>query len=146
MGFKSNEGFFDLCVNVPDGGADHLNDILLKLYESKLNVKVKDSKNKLTSVFIILWIYLVLVGYRTVALNQTVNESVMDSDKKKKEETKLVTSVVPEPIDVSKVNEKWKGKLNILNRLTFICSNSAKAHTLVQFYIKKLEQLKFWHI
>jgi len=67
----------------------------------------------------------------------------MDSDKKKKEETKLVTSVVPEPIDVSKVNEKWKGKLNILNRLTFICSNSAKAHTLVQFYIKKLEQLKF---
>jgi len=74
------------------------------------------------------------VGYRTVALNQTVNESAMDSDKKKKEETKLVTSVVPDPIDVSKLNEKWKGKLNILNRLTFICSNSIKAHTLVQFY------------
>lgn len=59
----------------------------------------------------------------------------MDNDKKKKQETKVVTSVVPDPIDVSKLNEKWKGKLCILNRLTFICSNSTKAHTLVQFYI-----------
>lgn len=75
------------------------------------------------------------MGYRTVALNQTVNESAMDNDKKKKQETKLMTSAVPDPIDVSKLNEKWKGKLCILNRITFICSNSAKAHTLVQFCI-----------
>ncbi|XP_071566537.1 ribonuclease P protein subunit p30 [Temnothorax nylanderi] len=102
--FKSNEGFFDLCVNVPDGGADNLNNILLRLYE---------------------------MGYGTVALNQTVNESAMDNDKKKKQD-KLVTSVVPDPIDVSKLNEKWKGKLCILNRLTFICSSAAKAHTLAQ--------------
>jgi len=74
---------------------------------------------------------LALVGYRTVALNQTVNESAMDSDKKKKDETKQVTSVIPDPIDVSKLNEKWNGKLSILNRLTFICSSSIKAHTLV---------------
>lgn len=40
--FKSNEGFFDLCVNVPDRGADNLNNILLKLYESKLIMKVKE--------------------------------------------------------------------------------------------------------
>lgn len=48
--FKSNEGFFDLCVNVPNGGADNLNDMLLKLYESKFIVGVKDSTNKLISV------------------------------------------------------------------------------------------------
>ncbi|KYM97263.1 PREDICTED: ribonuclease P protein subunit p30-like [Cyphomyrmex costatus] len=103
--FKLNEGFFDLCVNIPDGGMDNLNDILLRLYE---------------------------MGYRTVALNQIVNESAMDNNKKKKDETKQVTNVVPDPIDVSKLNEKWKGKLNILNRLTFICSNSVKVHTLEQ--------------
>ncbi|XP_012060752.1 PREDICTED: ribonuclease P protein subunit p30 [Atta cephalotes] len=103
--FKLNKGFFDLCVNVPEGEIDNLNDILLRLYE---------------------------MGYRTVALNQTVNESAMDSDKKKKDETKQVTSVVPDPIDVSKLNEKWNGKLSILNRLTFICSSSIKAHTLAQ--------------
>lgn len=73
------------------------------------------------------------MGYRTVALNQTVNESAMSNDKKKKQETKPVTSVVPDPIDVSELNEKWKGKLRILNRITFICSSSAKAHTVVQF-------------
>lgn len=100
----SNEGFFDLCVNVPDGRADNLNDVLLKLYE---------------------------MGYRTVALNQTINEDAMNSDKKKKGETK-VTSIVPDPIDVSKLNEKWGGRLRILNRLTFICSSSTKAHTLAQ--------------
>lgn len=77
------------------------------------------------------------MGYRTVALNQTVNESAMDNGKKKKEETKLISSVVPDPIDVSKLNEKWKGKLHILNRITFFCSNSTKAHTLVQYYIIK---------
>ncbi|KYN19591.1 Ribonuclease P protein subunit drpp30 [Trachymyrmex cornetzi] len=70
--FKLNKGFFDLCVNIPEGGIDNLNDILLRLYE---------------------------MGYRTVALNHTVNESAMDSDKKKKDETKQVTSVVPDPID-----------------------------------------------
>jgi len=75
------------------------------------------------------------VGYRTVALNQTVNENAMNNDKKKKQETKLVTSVVPDPIDVSELNEKWRGKLRILNRITFICSSSTKAHTVVQFLL-----------
>lgn len=42
--FKLNKGFFDLCVNVPEGGIDNLNDILLRLYESKLSVKIKDKK------------------------------------------------------------------------------------------------------
>lgn len=43
--FKLNKGFFDLCVNVPEGEIDNLNDILLRLYESKLNVKVKIRRN-----------------------------------------------------------------------------------------------------
>lgn len=83
-----------------------------------------------------------LVGYRTVALNQTVHDSTIDDEKKKKQESsnkaKVVTSMIPDPIDVSKLNEKWKGKLCILNRITFICSNSSKAHRLVQFYVIKL--------
>ncbi|XP_011160541.1 ribonuclease P protein subunit p30 [Solenopsis invicta] len=103
MNFKSYEGFCDLCVNVPNGGVDSLNDILVKLYE---------------------------MGYRTVALNQTVNDSAIESDKKKKQ--KLETNVVPNPIDVSKLNEKWKGKLCILNRITLICSSVEKAHVLTQ--------------
>lgn len=44
MNFNSSEGFFDLCVNIPDRGAESLNDILSKLYESKLIVEVDVSK------------------------------------------------------------------------------------------------------
>lgn len=57
--FEPNDGFFDLCVNVPDGGANDLNDILLRLYESKLIVR---DTNKLINVFIILRICLVISG------------------------------------------------------------------------------------
>ncbi|XP_011882261.1 PREDICTED: ribonuclease P protein subunit p30 [Vollenhovia emeryi] len=99
---NSCEGFFDLCVNVPDGGTDSLNDILLKLYE---------------------------MGYRTVALNQTVNGGDEGNSEKTKQK-KQKAGAVPEPIDVSKLNEKWRGKLRLLNRITLICSNVDKAHAL----------------
>lgn len=74
-----------------------------------------------------------LVGYKTVALNQTLNESAFDNDKKKKKgiENKTLPNIVPDPIDVRQLNEEFKGKLCILNRLTFICSDPAKTHTLV---------------
>lgn len=76
-----------------------------------------------------------LVGYRTIALNQIVHESIFETDKKKKkkgEENKELSNIVPNPIDVSKLNEGFQGKLCILNRITFICSDPTKTHTLVQ--------------
>ncbi|XP_011639787.1 ribonuclease P protein subunit p30 [Pogonomyrmex barbatus] len=104
MDFKLSDGFFDLCINIPDKRVESLDGILLKLYE---------------------------MGYRTIALNHILNENDIDSKKKKEgEKTKVVSNVVPNPIDISKLNEKWKGKLRILNRITFICSDSTKAHTL----------------
>lgn len=61
--FESNEGFFDLCVNVPDGGADYLNGILLKLYESESIARVKSKVWWVNRYFfIILQIYLVISG------------------------------------------------------------------------------------
>lgn len=81
------------------------------------------------------------MGYRTVALNQTIDESIFDNDKKKKkkgEENKTVSNVIPEPIDVHKFNQNFEGKLCILNRLTFICSDPTKTHILVCCYINKL--------
>lgn len=74
------------------------------------------------------------VGYKTVMLNQTIEESTVDNDRKKKkkgEESKTVPNMVPDPINVGELNEKFKGKLCILNRITFICSDPAKTHTLV---------------
>jgi len=73
------------------------------------------------------------VGYKTVALNQTLHENAFDNDKKKKKgvENKALSNIVPEPIDVCQLNEEFKGKLCILNRLTFICSDPTKTYTLV---------------
>lgn len=39
MDFKPSNGFFDLCINVSKENEDRLNDILLKLYQSKLTVR-----------------------------------------------------------------------------------------------------------
>ncbi|XP_072767287.1 ribonuclease P protein subunit p30 [Anoplolepis gracilipes] len=108
MDFKSSDGFFDLCINVSNENENRLNDILLKLYE---------------------------MGYKTVMLNQTIDESTIDNDRKKKkkgDESKSVPNMVPDPINVCKLNEIYKGKLCILNRITFICSDPTKTHTLAQ--------------
>lgn len=79
----------------------------------------------------------ITVGYRTIALNQIVNESVFNTDKKKRKRTgenKELPSMVPDPINVSELNDEFKGKLCILNRITFVCSDSVKTHTLVYFH------------
>lgn len=132
MDFKLSNGFFDLCINVSDRNTIYLKNILQRLYQSKCCVVRQEIKNN-NNIFILL-IYLILVGYRTVALNQVVHESIFDTDKKKKkksDETKELPNTVPDPIDVSKLNEEFEGKLHILNRITFVCSDSTKTHTLV---------------
>ncbi|XP_032662629.1 ribonuclease P protein subunit p30 [Odontomachus brunneus] len=106
MDFKLSNGFFDLCINVSNKNIVYLRKVLSRLYQ---------------------------MGYRTIALNQNVNENVFNTDKKKRkrnEENKELPSMMPDPIDVSKLNEEFEGKLCILNRITFICSDSIKTHTL----------------
>ncbi|RLU15007.1 hypothetical protein DMN91_012894 [Ooceraea biroi] len=105
MDLKPSNGFFDLCINISNENEECLKDTLLRLYQ---------------------------MGYRTVALNQTLHESAFDNDKKKKKgtENKTLANIVPDPIDVRQLNEEFKGKLCILNRITFICSDPAKTHTL----------------
>ncbi|XP_014481903.1 PREDICTED: ribonuclease P protein subunit p30 [Dinoponera quadriceps] len=104
MDFKLSNGFFDLCVNISNNDPVHLKNVLLRLHQ---------------------------MGYRTVALNQILHENVFDDKKKKKnDESKESSSMVPNPIDVSKLNKEFEGKLHILNRITFICSNSTKTHAV----------------
>lgn len=146
MDFKLSDGFFDLCINVSDENVTYLKDILSKLYQGKLRVERKNCRNKICPVFSLLYelCFLALVGYRTVALNQNLDESVFDVDKKKKkkgEENKEVSNIVPNPIDVSKLNEEFKGKLCIVNRITFSCSDPIKTHTLVWSNINNISIL-----
>ncbi|XP_020288390.1 ribonuclease P protein subunit p30 [Pseudomyrmex gracilis] len=110
MDLKPSDGYFDLCINVTSENIDCLDDILSRLYQ---------------------------MGYRTVALNQTVHEdSFLGKCKKKKmqgdEMIKPIWNVVPNPIDVSKLHEKFNGTLCILNRITFICSDTKRTHTMSQ--------------
>lgn len=99
------DGFFDLCV---EPTSDE-NDLYLTL--SRLNQ----------------------LGYKTVAINRTLEESVFQIQKKKKkkhEETEAPQNLVPDPYDTQKLIANFKGKLNVLTRLSFICSDPAKTHLL----------------
>lgn len=74
----------------------------------------------------------IIAGYNTIAINQNVDETVFDNDKKKKKKPNdNCSSPVPEPIDVSDLKKIFKGKLNILNRITFSFSDPVKTHSLV---------------
>jgi len=104
-------GFCDLCVNVPKN-LDDLKEILLQLYNA---------------------------GYNTVAINQHVDESVFENDKKRKKKGNENDGEppVPEPIDVSELKAEFKGKLNILSRITFSFSDPVKTHSLNQLTVLK---------
>lgn len=74
------------------------------------------------------------MGYRTVAINQMLDEVALESEKKKKrkgEEREIPQQTIPEPIDISTLKECFEGKLQIYNRLTFAFSDPTKTHTLV---------------
>ncbi|GJQ86603.1 hypothetical protein Trydic_g7836 [Trypoxylus dichotomus] len=61
-------------------------------------------------------------GYRTIAINQVLEEANLEPKKKKKKgEPRDVGDIVPAPIDVTKYEDS--GVLKILNRLTIIFSN-----------------------
>ncbi|XP_014210903.1 ribonuclease P protein subunit p30 [Copidosoma floridanum] len=106
-----NWGFCDLCVTAPDN-TDNLKDILLRLQKA---------------------------GYNTVVINQNVDEAVFENEKKKKKKTVEIDTFcpVPEPIDVSELKNLFKGKLNILSRITFSFSDPVKTHSMNQLTVLK---------
>ncbi|CAL7950859.1 unnamed protein product [Xylocopa violacea] len=106
MDVRTCRGFYDLCVNVSGNEGQNLHSVLLKLYED---------------------------GFRTVAINTTIDESVLGADKKKKkkgDENETSQGIIFETIDIENLRREFDGKLKILNRITFFCSDTAKTHIL----------------
>lgn len=77
-----------------------------------------------------------LVGFRTVAINQTIDDSIFDKKiKKKKSENNEGSNTVPNPLNIDDIVKEFEGKLRIFNRLTFINSDPLKTHTLVNIIL-----------
>lgn len=99
---KQRRGFYDLCVSPT----------------SKTSLI-----NNLTT--------LVELGYRTVAINQTVEESAFEQDKKKKRKADKEDSPIPPPMTLDDVPEALKSSLKILQRITVYFSTTDNAHKMV---------------
>lgn len=79
-----------------------------------------------------------LAGYKTVAVNQNIDETIFGNQdgnekkrKKKINENDTEITVIPEPVEIEDLVQEFKGKLNILNRITFSFSNQDKTKFLV---------------
>lgn len=105
MDIRQSTGFYDLCVNIQGNDIKKLCCILSRLYE---------------------------YGYRTVALNTDIDESVLATDKKKKKKNDEEASqnIIPETLDIESIRKEFDKKLKIFSRITFFCSDSAKTHIL----------------
>lgn len=79
------------------------------------------------------------MGYETVAVNQTLDESIFDNEKKKKKKGTdgEIKSALPEPLDLTELRNEFANKLTILSRITFLFGDSSKIHTLAQSQILK---------
>ncbi|XP_014607782.1 PREDICTED: ribonuclease P protein subunit p30 isoform X1 [Polistes canadensis] len=110
MSMKYNEGYFDLCINASkDGNASDLREILLKSYK---------------------------LGYRSVAINQIIDESTFET-KKKRKKCDDDSRTFLNPIDVDDLVKEFEGKLNIFNRITFAFSDEEKTRLLNQWNVLK---------
>ncbi|XP_078034984.1 ribonuclease P protein subunit Rpp30 [Augochlora pura] len=106
MNIRQTVGFYDLCVNDPASDRHNLHLVLSKLHE---------------------------LGFKTVALNTNLDESAVVPDKKKKkknDESESFQNITLNTFDIDNIKEKYNGKLNIFNRITFHCSDPAKTHIL----------------
>lgn len=73
------------------------------------------------------------MGYRTVAINQTIDESIFETEQKSNKKKKAQSTPVKiVPHDLFNLKEEFKNKLVILSRLTFLYSESAKTYLLAQ--------------
>lgn len=76
------------------------------------------------------------MGYRTIAVNQTVEDGIIEPRKKKKKgEPRETQEVVPVPYDLSSVKEIAKKlkfqDFQVFNRLTIVFSNQESLHKIV---------------
>ncbi|CAK9814146.1 Ribonuclease P protein subunit p30 [Anthophora quadrimaculata] len=106
MDIRESIGFYDLCVNIPRHDVQNLHSILVKLHE---------------------------YGFRTIAINTNIDESVFVTDKKKKkksDESETSQSIILDTVNIENLRKEFDGKLKIFNRITFLCSDPAKTHAL----------------
>ncbi|XP_050590439.1 ribonuclease P protein subunit p30 [Bombus affinis] len=104
MDIRESAGFYDLCVNVPRNQTQNLYPILSKLCE---------------------------YGFKTVAINTNVDESVLGTEKKRKKkggDSETSQGIVLETIDIGSIRKEFDGRLKIFSRITFFCSDFAKTH------------------
>ncbi|XP_058809288.1 ribonuclease P protein subunit p30 [Phymastichus coffea] len=109
---KMQFGFSDLCINLPENKSE-LQEILFKLHK---------------------------VGYRNVVINQNVDESVFENEKKKKKKAGTVNTCpycIPKPFNIQDLEMEFTGKLNIFNRITFTFSDPLKTHSINQLAMMK---------
>lgn len=78
-------------------------------------------------------------GYKTVAINQTIEEETLESNKKKKKGDRETNEIVPVPISLK--SEKICPGLKILNRLTVAFTERSTLYKVMQS-----EQFKKYHI
>ncbi|KAI4497398.1 hypothetical protein M0802_007409 [Mischocyttarus mexicanus] len=110
MSMNYNEGYFDLCINPStDGNTSDLREILLKSYK---------------------------LGYRSVAINQIIDESTFENKKKRKKSEDDSRTFI-NPIDIDDLVKEFKGKLNIFNRITFTFNDEEKIRMLNQSNVLK---------
>ncbi|XP_043516421.1 ribonuclease P protein subunit p30 isoform X1 [Frieseomelitta varia] len=106
MDIRESTGFYDLCVNVPENKIQNLYPVLSKLCE---------------------------YGFKTIAINTDIDESVLGTNKKKKKksgDSEISQGIVFETIDIENIRKEFDGRLKIFNRITFFCSDFAKTHIL----------------
>ena len=77
------------------------------------------------------------MGYETVAVNQNIDESIFESEKKKKKKgnaSEPIVCNIPAPLEIEDLIQEFKGKLRILTRITFSYSDPVRSHNLVTFF------------
>lgn len=126
-----NFEFCDLCVN-QSGDFNELKSILDRLHKGKY-IGIQEY---FTCIFFFSFVKnYFTVGYRTVAINQIVDEAVLNNDKKKKRKVdsgEEITVSAVEPLKIDNLIKLFEGKLKILKRLSFTFNDPSKIHFLVQ--------------
>ncbi|XP_067007699.1 ribonuclease P protein subunit p30 [Anabrus simplex] len=76
---------------------------------------------------------LIDLGFQTIAVNQHLEEPASESKKKKKKgEAEEASDLVPPPICLAALTEVLKGKVKLINRLTFSFSDHLHVHKMTQ--------------
>ncbi|XP_053980443.1 uncharacterized protein LOC128877292 [Hylaeus volcanicus] len=105
MDIRQTTGFYDLCINVSPNEKHNWYPLLLKLHE---------------------------LGFKMVAINTNLDESILGVDRKKKKrhQGEPSQSIISEVVDIENIKRDFHEKLKVFNRISFLCSDPAKTHAL----------------